>query len=93
MSKYVSKEFIEKLGDKIKKDYPDCPICGGGQFSSTNDFADIVVGNDFSKYNLGRRIPAGMVICKNCGHIDFFALGALDLIKGEAPDDKTNASN
>lgn len=93
MSKYNSKEFIERISAIIKKDIPDCPFCGGKRFTTTGEFGAILTGEDLSNLNLGPHIPTGMVICEKCGHIDFFALGALGLLRKEEKKDGENANN
>ena len=81
MKKYDPKEFIEAFGKHINgRDIPDCPYCGGQKFTSTDKFASIIIGDDTTSVNLGPSIPSGMLICSNCGHIEFFALGALGLL-------------
>lgn len=84
MSKYNPNEFIAALGKKIKgQSIPDCPYCGGKKFTTTKSFATILTGDDTKNISLGPNIPAGMVVCENCGHIEFFAMGALGLLKAE----------
>ena len=81
MKEYDSKAFIDAImkktnGFKMVK----CPICGGNQFTTTEEFASIIIGKDYHSINLGPSVPAGMIICQNCGHMDFFSLGILGLI-------------
>lgn len=81
MQLFDSKKFAEVLQEKcLNHNVRKCPFCGGSDFTTTKDFAAITIGSDHSKITLGPVIPSGMIICKKCGHIDFFALGALDLI-------------
>ena len=93
MSKYVPNDFIKKLSKVMKKNFPTCPYCGGKHFNTTENFAVILVNNDYSSFNIGPSIPTGMVICENCGHIDFFALGALNKIKEEDQKDGKGTNN
>ncbi len=91
MSKYEPKDFISALGKKIKGgNIPNCQYCGGRKFTSTDKFATILIGDELSGINLGPNIPSGMVICENCGHVEFFALGSLGLLnkEGESEDVK-----
>lgn len=84
MSKYDSKEFITVLGKKMSgRDVPTCPYCGGKKFTSTDKFATILIGDDLSGINLGPNIPSGIIVCENCGRIEFFALGSLGLLKSK----------
>lgn len=82
MSKYNPKEFIGALDKKMNgRDVPNCPYCGGQKFTSTDKFATILIGDDTSSVSLGPSIPSGLLVCANCGHIEFFALGSLGLLK------------
>ena len=46
----------------------------------------ILIAEDTKNINLGPNIPAGMVICEKCGHIEFFAMGPLGLLNTEDHD-------
>ena len=88
MKKYNNQEFIDTVMKRIRKNaFPTCPYCGGNSFSTPEQFASIIAGNELPGINLGVSIPSGMVICKNCGHIEFFALGALGLLSKEGKTD------
>ena len=88
MSKYNPNKFIDALGKKMNgREVPNCPYCGGQQFTSTDKFATILIGDDTSSLSLGPSIPSGMVVCANCGHIEFFALGSLGLLEKKGEDD------
>ena len=67
-----------------------CRFCGGQRFTSTDKLATILIGDDLNSISIGPSIPSGMIVCENCGHIEFFALGALGLLskKEEATDGK-----
>lgn len=70
MSKYNPKDFIAAIGSKMNKHrFPDCPYCGGNKFTTTQSFATILIGDDTKNISLGPNIPAGVVVCENCGHI------------------------
>lgn len=87
MSKYNPNEFIATLGAKMNgRNIPECRYCGGKKFTTTQNFATILIGDDTKNISLGPNIPAGMVICENCGHMEFFAMGALGLLKTEEND-------
>lgn len=90
MNKYEPIKFISKLGEKVKgRDIPNCPYCGGEKFTTTEKFATILIGEDLENVNLGPSIPTGMLICENCGHVEFFALGSLGMLKRkEEPEDE-----
>ena len=87
MSKYNPNEFIAALEKKLNgRKIPNCPYCGGDKFTTTQNFATILIGDDTKSINLGPSIPAGMVICEKCGHMEFFAMGSLGLLKTEGHD-------
>lgn len=88
MSKYDSKKFIDALSQKVSQNKLICPYCNGTQFTTPDEFASILMSKEMSSINIGPTIPAGMVVCQNCGHIDFFALGALNLL--EKKEEKQN---
>lgn len=46
-----------------------------------------LIGDDTKNISLGPNIPAGIVVCENCGHMEFFAMGSLGLLKTEEHDD------
>lgn len=87
MSKYSPNKFIVALEQKINGHrFPACPYCGGQKFTTTQSFATILIAEDTKNINLGPNIPAGMVICEKCGHIEFFAMGSLGLLNTEDHD-------
>lgn len=93
MSEYKSNEFISRISQKLPNgSYPTCPYCKGTNFSALPQFASILINTDMKNLNLGPSIPCGMVICNNCGHIEFFALGALGMLdnKENKNEDKPN---
>lgn len=81
MSEYNSEEFIQALSKHINAKALKCPYCGCEKFSTPTDLATILISKDKSKISLGSFIPSGVLICEKCGHMEFFALGALKLIK------------
>ena len=82
MSKYNPQNFINALNHKMHgRGVPICPYCGGQNFTSTDKFASILIGDETNSINIGPSIPSGMLVCANCGHIEFFALGSLGLLK------------
>lgn len=91
MTKYEPTDFINALKDKMNgRSIPNCQYCGGRKFTSTDKFATILINDELNGISIGPNIPSGMVICENCGHIEFFALGSLGLLhmKGESKDAK-----
>ena len=87
MSKYNPNKFIAALGQKMNgHGFPSCPYCGGQNFTTTQNFATFLIAEDTQNINLGPNIPAGMVVCEKCGHIEFFAMGPLGLLNTEEND-------
>lgn len=78
---FHSEDFVgalkAKLGDRF---LPACSFCGRNEFTTVKEFASVNVNENFGGIRIGTSIPAGIVICKNCGHIDLFALGALGML-------------
>ena len=84
--KYDPQKFISIIKDKTGGKRLVCPFCNGSQFTTTEDFATVLIGKELSCISIGLSIPSGMIICQKCGHIDFFALGALDLLNNREED-------
>ena len=95
--KYNSQEFINTLNIRKGERLAKCPFCGSKNFSATDSLAAIMISQDKDNLSLGPCIPSGMLICTNCGHIDFFSLGVLGLLKkdGKAHNggEGTNSNN
>ncbi len=87
MNNYNPNKFIDKIGTKINSRTIVCPYCGGVKFTTTDSMSNILLSKDLTALNIGPTMPCGMIICENCGHVDFFALGILDLLQ------KTENSN
>ena len=81
--KYEPQKFINAIKGKVGEKRLICPYCSGSQFTTTEDFATVLIGKELTNINIGLSIPSGMIICQKCGHIDFFALGVLDLLKNK----------
>lgn len=75
---------IKILKEKGLQNYK-CPICGSATFSMQKEFTSLLVNGDLDEIKIGQYIPAGTLLCNNCGHLDFFALTKLGLpnLKGE----------
>lgn len=90
MSVYDPNEFIKLLKRHMARGLPSCPFCGGRNYTTTDSLATILITKDKSSIDIGPTVPSGMMICTQCGHIDFFSLGALGLMcdEGKQEDDK-----
>lgn len=80
MKEYNAQEFVKSLSQKINSREIKCGVCGGNSFTTPKQFASIIIGEDLDSIRLGHQIPAGMLVCDKCGHIEFFALGTLNLL-------------
>ena len=86
--KYDPNNFIKVLTEKIQgKEYPSCPICGGDQFAAAEKCATLPISAEVGNMFLGPNITAGAIICQSCGHMEFFALGVLNLLNKEGDKD------
>ena len=91
MKDYKPSDFIDVLNKRIINKPIKCPYCGGRKFTSTDSSAAILVSKKVSGVSVSSieaYIPSGMLICENCGHVEFFALGSLGL---NTEGDKNNA--
>ena len=78
---FHSEDFVGALKTKLGNRFlPVCSFCGGTEFTTIKEFASINLNENFEGIRIGTSIPAGMIICKKCGHIDLFALGVLGLL-------------
>ena len=81
MIKYDSSAFIKALNGRLgNRGIPQCPFCGGNKFTTTEKYANILIDDSIGKISIGPSVPAGMIVCERCGHIEFFALGVLGLL-------------
>lgn len=88
MDKYEPQKFIDELNKRHKQQAPlKCPFCDHDKFTTTDSLSSILIGKDLNGVSLGPTIPAGMLICEKCGHIEFFALGVLGLLPTKGDDD------
>ena len=80
LMKYDPQKFIEILSDRINYDeIPECPYCGSQQYTVIDKFATILLDDNPMTVTMGSAVPSGMIICNNCGHIEFFALRTIGL--------------
>ena len=88
---FDQKKFIEKLRVKFKNKIPNCQFCGGNDFTVPTEISSVVLSKKINTMQLGLSMPAGMIVCTKCGHMSFFALGALGMLsKEEGGDDGKN---
>ena len=92
MKKFEPELFKKKLIERIrdKTHHLICPYCGGEKFTTTKSLAAVLTGEEVDQLSLGSYIPAGMLICEQCGHIEFFALGALEMNDNKDTENKKN---
>lgn len=78
-TKYSSDEFKNALLKKLNNKLPKCTMCGNDKYILSEDFTSLFSQNDLKSISIGKYVPAGVIICRNCGHIELFALGMLGL--------------
>ena len=87
VNKYDPGLFVAAIESRINNSrVPQCRYCGGNKFTTTDSMASVLIGKDLNAISIGPSIPSGMIVCEKCGHIEFFALGALGLLKKEDGD-------
>jgi hypothetical protein len=57
-----------------------CPICSGKEFTVSDTPGTILTTKVLGSVQIGRHVPCAIMVCNNCGHLDFFALGSLGLL-------------
>ena len=68
---------LQKLREKLSN--VRCPMCGKQDFSYVEGYFSNAVQPDKRKFTVaGKRIPAVVVICNNCGFMSQHACGVLD---------------
>ena len=83
---YDPNKTLAKLREKGFLGYK-CPICKNTAFSVQANYTTILLSESLDEIQLKSFVPAAIVICKHCGHIDLFSLFELGVI------DKENEEN
>lgn len=96
--KYDASAFIAALNERmLSRKMPKCPFCGGDKYTTPEQVATIPVGVSFKGLSVGQTAPCAMIVCTKCGHVDYFALGALGLLpsndKKGGQDEQANAND
>jgi len=80
--------IVNKLAEKQVK--LKCPMCNGGSFKLAGGYFAHDLQDDLDSRSIGgKNIPTLPLVCKNCGFVAEFALGALGLLPvTEFPDEK-----
>lgn len=82
--KYDPREFTKLLNDKTGgRELPSCPFCGKSEYAAPQEMVPMIVSKQYEGLQLGPVIPTAPLICRNCGYVNFFALGALGLLPKE----------
>ena len=60
----------------------ECPMCRSHKFVLLDGYLTENLQNDYHSVNIGNGtiVPSVAIVCKHCGFIARFALGALDLL-------------
>lgn len=85
MAAFDTQRTIQILKEKGFGNYV-CPCCGGKHFSVQSDIATITVTKEMKTIQLGTYIPSAVVVCTNCGNIQFFALNVLGVVRNTEED-------
>lgn len=84
MDTYDPIKFTSKLNDKTGgRELPSCPFCGHSEYAAPQEMVPMIISKKYEGLHLGPVIPTAPLICRNCGYINFFALGALGLLPKE----------
>ncbi|MEX0967376.1 MAG: hypothetical protein WD077_09065 [Bacteroidia bacterium] len=73
---FNSQDIIKELNKKgpVKS----CQRCGTRSFEIAEGYVEISLAKNLGGFtNPNQKVPAIVVICKHCGHINFHAIGAL----------------
>lgn len=82
--KYDASAFIAALKKRMSSsEMPKCPFCGEETYTTPEQVATIPVGVSIKGLSVGQTAPCAMVVCTKCGHVNFFALGALGLLPSD----------
>ena len=65
-----------------------CPICGKSSFSCQGEPSTLLLTSKLNVIELKSYVPALLVTCETCGHIDAFNLLTLNAIIEGSDDDK-----
>jgi RNase P subunit RPR2 len=61
-----------------------CPMCTNIQWELGDGYFNFFLSKNYKETQIGGvNIPAISIICKNCGHISFHALGTIGLLPKE----------
>jgi predicted nucleic-acid-binding Zn-ribbon protein len=83
---YSESDFLKAISSKCPNPQP-CPFCGSLDYVSDSEMAMISVQKKTDGIRIGKSIPCGLLLCHNCGYVNFFALGALGLLPKNDGDD------
>ena len=81
MIEYKAEQFISTINKQFDAENYVCPFCKGTEFITSDSYAVITTASNIPFVTLSPDIPAAMIICEKCGHIDFFSLRVLGLLK------------
>ena len=76
MDKELTQKAIAKL-QELGIGNLVCPICQGRSFNMPPHIATVLLTDTLGTVKVGDHIPAAVIVCNKCGHMDFFALTVL----------------
>ena len=84
---YESSKAVQELARRGVR-APKCPYCGGMKFSISGELATISVTKQIGSVDIGTHIPSAVLICENCGNLQFFALAKLGMMERKETNEK-----
>ena len=85
--KFDSKKLIDTLMKNGFTDYK-CPVCHGNSFGTQSDASMLFLTSKMDTIELKTYVPALLIYCSKCGHVDFFSVAKLYELMGEKNDDE-----
>lgn len=76
--KFSEPNFRKAIMEKCPHPNP-CPFCGRTKYAPLDKFTMVQVQHQGTDIQFGESIPAAILVCSNCGHIDLFAMNPLGL--------------
>lgn len=71
---FDAQKFLDSFLARNGTDAPACPICGGNEYDVFRDMA-MIRHQSGMKDTMASVIPCATLMCRNCGRLEFLALG------------------
>lgn len=82
---YSQDRFLKAINEKAENPQ-NCIFCGNGKYGVVDQMVMLFAKSSLNSAIINQSIPCGVIICKECGHVNLFALGVLGLLPKEDPD-------